>query len=280
METHLDYLMENDEEIVRLEIKTDINAVHRQARWAGIEPGMRVADIGCGPGKTSRALRDLVGPRGEVIGIDIAPQRVAYANDKYADTGLRFEHRNAVKPLDDLGSFDFVWARFLLEYHRDCSFQIVENLSRITRPGGIICLIDLDHNCLNHHGLPERLNNALRGVMNRVAQYANFDPHVGIKLYSYLYDLGYEAIDVSMTPHHLIFGELNEVDAFNWTKKVEVGAKHSGYPFEEYAGGYEDFFEEFKTFFADPRRFTYTPLIACRGTKPGIGQIVESLIRS
>lgn len=270
MDSHLDYLMENDEEIVRLEIKTDINAVHQQARWAGIEPGMRVADIGCGPGKTSRALWDLVAPRGEVVGIDIAPQRVAYATEKYGVPGLRFEHRNAVKPLDDLGMFDFIWARFLLEYHRDCSFQIVENLSRITRPGGIICLIDLDHNCLNHYGLPDRLNKALHGIMNRVAQYANFDPRVGIKLYSFLYDLGYEAIDVSMAPHHLIFGELNEVDAFNWTKKVEVGAKNSGYAFEEYPGGYEDFFQEFKSFFADPRRFTYTPLISCRGRKPGV----------
>jgi SAM-dependent methyltransferase len=260
--------MENDEEIIRLEIKTDIKVVHRQARWAGIEPGMRVADIGCGPGKTSRALWDLVGPGGEVVGIDIAPQRVEYAKEKYAAQGLRFEHRNAIKPLDDLGVFDLVWVRFLLEYHRSGSFRIVQNLSRITRPGGIICLIDLDHNCLNHFGLPERLSGALRGIMGRVEQNADFDPHVGIKLYSFLYDLGYEAIDVMMAPHHLIFGELNEVDAFNWTKKVEVAAKNSGYPFEEYPGGYEAFFADFKSFFADPRRFTYTPLIACRGRKP------------
>jgi SAM-dependent methyltransferase len=268
METLLDYLMENDEEIVRLEIKTDIEAVHRQARWAGLEPGMRVADIGCGPGKTSRALLDLVGPGGEVVGIDIALQRIAYAQEKYGTAGLRFEHRNAIDPLDDLGSFDFVWVRFLLEYHRNCSFKIVQNLSGITNPGGVMCLIDLDRNCLNHFGLPQKLSEALMGIMQRVEQYANFDPYVGIKLYAFLYDLGYEAIDVRMEPHHLIFGELNEVDAFNWTKKVEVAAKNSGYPFEQYPGGYDAFFEDFKAFFAHPRRFTYTPLIACRGRKP------------
>ena len=32
METHLDYLMENDDEIIRLEIKTDIKDVHQARR--------------------------------------------------------------------------------------------------------------------------------------------------------------------------------------------------------------------------------------------------------
>ena len=82
MESHLDYFMESDEEIVRLEIKTKVEDVRRQAHWAGIKPGMRVADIGCGPGKTSAALLEMVQPGGEVLGIDIAPHRVNYAKEK------------------------------------------------------------------------------------------------------------------------------------------------------------------------------------------------------
>jgi SAM-dependent methyltransferase len=268
METHNDYLMEHDEETLRLEIKTDIDVVHQQARWAGLQSGMRVADIGCGPGKTTRALYDLVGPGGSVVGIDIAPQRIDFAKQHYAEDGLEFFHRNALKPLDDLGQFDFIWVRFVLEYHRTHSFRIVQNVSRILKPGGILCLIDLDYNCLNHFGLPERLAKTIRGVMYHLEKDANFDPYVGIKLYSFLYDLGYSAIDVSMTPHHLIYGELKEVDAFNWTKKVEIAVRRSGYGFEEYKGGYEEFYKDFVSFFADPRRFTYTPLIACCGRKP------------
>lgn len=268
MESHLDYLMENDEEILRLEMKTDVDVVHRQARWAGLQPGMRVADIGCGPGKTTKALFDLVAPDGAAVGIDIAPQRIAFAKEHYAVDGLTFSHRNALKPLDDLGRFDFIWVRFVLEYHRTRSFNIVQNIARILKPGGILCLIDLDYNCLNHFGLPDRLANTIRGVMHHLENDADFDPYVGIKLYSFLYDLGFSGIDVSMTPHHLIFGELNEVDAFNWTKKVEIAVKRSGYGFNDYSGGYDEFYQEFKDFFADPRRFTYTPLIACCGRKP------------
>jgi SAM-dependent methyltransferase len=278
METHRDYLMEHDEEILRLEIKTDVEVVRRQALWAGLKPGMRVADIGCGPGKTSRALFDLVRPGGSVVGVDIAPERIAFAQKNYGGPGLRFELRNALKPLDDIGLFDFIWVRFVLEYHRRQSFEIVKNLNRILKPGGTLCLIDLDYNCLNHFGLPERLANTIRGVMHHLEQDANFDPYVGIKLYSFLYDLGYASIDVSMTPHHLIFGKLNEVDAFNWTKKVEIAVRRSGYGFEAYEGGYEEFYQEFVNFFSNPRRFTYTPLIACYGRKPSdiTARIIEN----
>lgn len=268
METHLDYLMEHDDETFRLEIKTDVRVVHRQAHWAGLKAGMRVADIGCGPGKTTKALFDLVTPGGSAVGIDIAPQRIMFAREHYSVEGLQFEHRNALKPLDDLGQFDFIWVRFMLEYHRTRSFDIVKNISRILKPGGILCLIDLDYNCLNHFGLPDRLAKTLRDVMHHLERNADFDPYVGIKLYSFLYDLGYTGIDVSITPHHLIFGELNEVDAFNWTKKVEIAVRRSGYEFSEYASGYSEFYQEFLDFFGNPRRFTYTPLIACCGRKP------------
>ena len=47
------YLMESDDETLRLQLKTDQKTLEKQAKWAGIQPGMRVADIGCGAGKTS-----------------------------------------------------------------------------------------------------------------------------------------------------------------------------------------------------------------------------------
>ena len=81
-------------------------------------------------------------------------------------------------------------------------------------------------------------------------------------------DLGFEDIDVNLAPHNLIFGELRENEKFNFMKKAEMAGKMSGYPFEEYDDTVKGFMEEFQIFFRDPRIFTYTPLIACRGCKP------------
>jgi len=261
------YIMESEEESIRLDLKTDPKTIKKQAIWAGLKPGMRVADLGCGPGKTTFFLNKLVQPNGSAVGVDISEKRINYARAHYKDKGIEFLLGDIRNPLDNLELFDFIWVRFVLEHYRSTSFNIVKNISSLLKPGGILCLIDLDHNCLNHYGLSERLEKALHGIMEAVEKYNDFDPYVGRKCYSYLYDLGCTDIDVSLDAHHLIFGELEKTDEFNWRKKVEIAGKNSGYKFEEYEGGYEEFFEEFNRFFSDPRRFTYTPIISCRGRK-------------
>jgi len=263
-----EYLMENDDETLRLELKTDGATLRRQALWAGIEDGMRVADIGCGCGVTTSMLHDLVRPAGRAVGIDASEHRIAYAGDRYAGETIDFHRRDLLKPLNDLGTFDFVWVRFVLEYFLAEGPAVVENISRIVKPGGTLCLIDLDHNCLNHYGIPSRLEKTLFDIMAGLQEKADFDPYVGRKLYSFLFDLGYLDIDVEVSAHHLIFGELREADSFNWLKKVETAPRKIGYRFPEYPGGYEEFLEEFHGFFNDPRRFTYSPIISCRGRKP------------
>ena len=40
----------------------------------GIAAGAVVADVGCGTGRALPALRDAVGPRGTVLGIDLTPE--------------------------------------------------------------------------------------------------------------------------------------------------------------------------------------------------------------
>jgi ubiquinone/menaquinone biosynthesis C-methylase UbiE len=262
------YIMEHEGEALRLDMKTDCKTVHRQALWAGLQPGMRVADIGCGSGITTSFLHELVQPAGEIFGIDSSETRIHHAMEQYGKTGIDFVCKNIHEPLHGLGTFDFIWVRFLLEYHRSRCAEIVANLFAMLKPGGILCLIDLDYNCLSHFGLSPRLENSINGIMDTLEKSFDFDPYAGRKLYSHLYDIGCTEIDVDIAYHHLIYGELNEIDAYNWTKKVEVAAKTSGYRFDGYQGGYDEFFEEFKRFFSDPRRFTYTPIISCRGCKP------------
>lgn len=262
-----EYLMEHEGESIRLDVKTDESAVERQALWAGIRPGMRVADICCGAGRTTAVLGRLVQPGGTVVGVDGSGERIGYASGKYMQDGVSFACHNIRGPLEEMGLFDFVWVRFVLEYYRTHAFEIVRNISGIVKPGGILCLIDLDHNCLSHYRLSERLQRTLSGIMSHLEERADFDPYAGRKLYSHLFNLGYREIDVDVAAHHLIFGDLRDNDSYNWMKKIEVISGKVGYPFSEYQGGYPEFVDEFSRFFAAPERFTYSPLIMCRGRK-------------
>jgi len=262
------YLMESDDESIRLEKKTNVPAVTEQAQWAGLKPGMRIADIGCGPGKITAVLQQLAAPGGHAVGVDGSAKRLEYARKHYGSRDVEFFCRNILEPLDDLGSFDFIWIRFVLEYYKENSIQLLENVNRILKPGGILFLSDLDHNPLNHYGYSGKLQRTLESLTRIFERECNFDPFAGRTLSSYLYDLGFDDIQVDVSIKSLVYGQIAEIEYFNWMRKIEKIPKVIQYEFEEYKGGYDEFAREFESFINDPRRFYYIPLVCCRGRKP------------
>src|SRR5258708_33972807 len=60
----------------------------RLFREAGIGPGQRVLDLGSGVGDVSMLLARIVGPSGEVVGIERDGYSIARANARVADHGL------------------------------------------------------------------------------------------------------------------------------------------------------------------------------------------------
>lgn len=263
------YLMENPEEATRLDVKTEPEEVRKQAMMCGIGPGARVLDGGCGSGKTTSILHELVQPGGEVIGVDFARDRIEFAKEHYGGPGgIEFHQIDLRDSLDPLGQFDFIWIRFVLEYYLVGAQDIIKNVSAALKPEGFLCLLDLDYNCLSHYPIRFEMESMLQKLLDKMIRKFNFDPFVGRKLYTYLYDIGFRDIQVSLIPHHLIYGELKSSDDFNWIKKVEMASVKAKDLFQEYPGGYDGFFAEFKELFHHPRRFTYTPLIVAYGKKP------------
>ena len=263
------YLMEHPEEFVRLKQKTRADQVTRQAKWAGIKPGMHVLDAGCGSGTTTAILKEVVGDTGRVTGLDFSASRLSEATASYDGPGVSFiEHDLMSGPFNSSDLFDAVWIRFLLEYFLDDPLTVVRNAISRLKPGGLLILADLDNNSLAHYGIPERLEKTIQDIIRNLQTDHNFDPYAGRKLFGHMTALGFQDIAVDVEAHHLIYGELNPVDAANWQSKVEVAVKDSGCQFEEYDGGYREASEEFKAYFNDHRRFIYTPLIIVRGEKP------------
>jgi len=263
-----EYLMESDEEAVRLDIKTDPVALRKQALWCGVKPGMRILDVCCGPGRTTALLHEMIQPEGSIVGIDFSEARILYAQEHYGGkNSIEFCRQDLRKSMEGLGDFDLVWVRFVLEYFQREAPDIVKKLKNCLKPGGTLCLIDLDCNCLIHHELPKSLETTLTQIMSAADEQYNFDTFAGRKLYSFLYDTGFENIDMELMAHNLIYGEIKDKDKFNLTKKIEMAVKKVGSLIETYPGGYDQFYSDFMKYLIDPRRFTYTPLLLCKGTR-------------
>ena len=114
---------------------------------AGLVPGARVADIGCGPGAMLAVLAALVGPTGSVVGVDADEQAVCTAAALLAATGTtNAEVRTG--SADDTGlpdrTFDTVVLRHVLAHNGGAEQRIVEHLARLARSGGHVYLIDVD----------------------------------------------------------------------------------------------------------------------------------------
>ena len=231
------YFPEGEQETERLEVKTDKQAVIDQALWAGLKPGMRILDVGCGPGITTSALASAAQPGGKALGIDGSAERIEYAKQKYGSDFVEFEYRDFFNDLSDLGEFDFIWVRFVLEFYLQEGSQLVKHLTRSLKKEGILCLADLDHNCLNHYGLSERLEKTIQKIMECQMKNNNFDPYAGRKLHHFLFEAGMVDIESDMRPHHLIYGELSDLDRWHWWQKIELAGKRSGWTFDDYAGG-------------------------------------------
>jgi ubiquinone/menaquinone biosynthesis C-methylase UbiE len=265
--TSYPYLMENPEEAERLEMKTDLDKTRRQLLWAGLKQEMRALDLGCGSGIVSNLIAELVGESGHVLGVDGSKERVDFAQRRY---GERETLGFSVCLFEDLGKlddgFDFIWSRFVFEYLADPE-PVLEQALEVLNPGGVLCVIDLDYNAITHYPLPPLLEQTLAKIAAKLGS-TGFDPYVGRKLYKLFYDHGLHDIEVDIEAHHCIYGPLNDVDRFNWLKKAEVISKLVPKIHPDYPEGGEGFVRDFMQFFERPDRFTYTPMIKVKGTKP------------
>src|SRR5690242_7732747 len=83
---------------------------------AGLRPGMRVADLGCGVGMVTALLAELVGPDGHVVAVDASGAQLAQARDRLRAWAANASFVEASATATGLSreSFDLVYCRFLL----------------------------------------------------------------------------------------------------------------------------------------------------------------------
>jgi len=111
----------------------------RLFREAGIGPGQRVLDLGSGVGDVSLIAARLVGPSGEVVGIERDPRSIARATARMAEAELRnvsFTQSDAAQIPGDK-PFDAAVGRYILMFLPD-PVAVLRSLSQLVRPGGVV----------------------------------------------------------------------------------------------------------------------------------------------
>jgi SAM-dependent methyltransferase len=174
-----------------------VNAVHGPdtlefLRLAGIRPGMRVADIGCGAGLVSVELARMAGEEGEVWAVDASPEQVAVTRRRAERDGLA-NVRAAVGRAEatglSRGSFDLVYCRFVLMHVPDAMAALCE-MQSLLAPGGILACEDGDFTA-PYCDPPDPAFDRVFELYCRLGQRRGLDFVLGRRLYGMFHRLGF-----------------------------------------------------------------------------------------
>ena len=133
----------SDEERKRLIAQGELVAplTQRLFERAGITAGMRVLDIGSGSGDVALLAAQLVGPAGNVTGIDRDPAQVKYAEQRAKVRGLANVHFVAAdfREIELTPAVDAIVGRLVLMFAAN-PLDAIQCVLRNLKPGGIIAL--------------------------------------------------------------------------------------------------------------------------------------------
>ena len=111
------------------------------ADLAGVAPGQRVLDVGCGPGALSTELVARLGPEA-VTAVDPSETFVDAVRERLP--GVRVERASAERlPFPD-ASFDAAIAQLVVHFMSDPVAGLAE-MKRVTRDGGVVAACVWDH---------------------------------------------------------------------------------------------------------------------------------------
>lgn len=177
-------LAHSDREIRRLKHQADIvNPITRRILLAaGIAPGMRVLDVGCGGGDVSLLISELVGENGHVVGIDRAPLALAAAEASaraHSRHNISFrEGKPASLSFDQ--SFDAAVGRYVLMFQADPA-AMVRDVARKVRPGGIVAFHEPDWAGVRSNPTSAAYDQCCRWIIETFRR-SGIETHMGDKL--------------------------------------------------------------------------------------------------
>ncbi|WP_369183227.1 methyltransferase domain-containing protein [Streptomyces sp. Y1] len=165
-----------------------------------LRPGQALLDVGCGPGTITADLAELVGPQGRVVAVDASAEVLARAAEHVAGRGLA----NVALECADVhrlpyrdGEFDVVHAHQTLQHVAD-PVAALRELRRVTAPGGVVAVRDVDYASMTWYPEVPELGRWLE-LYRQVARANGGEPDAGRRLLSWARAAGFAEVTASAT---------------------------------------------------------------------------------
>ncbi len=193
-------------------------------------PGMRVLDLGSGPGTLTVDLARTVAP-GETVAVDASPAAAELTRAAAADAGV--DVTMLVAQADDLpfaaDAFDVVHAHQLLQHVPD-PVAVLREMRRVTRPGGLVAVRDADYAAMTWHPGSDGLDE-WRALYREVARAAGGEPDAGRHLRSWALAAGFapDALECTAGTWCFATDEEREWWSQSWADRVTTStfARHA-----------------------------------------------------
>lgn len=157
----------------------------------GLAPSMRVLDLACGPAVVTAEIARAVSA-GSVLGVDLNERLLEVGRAHLREqniTNAELRHANVYELDLPEASFDFVYSRFLFQHLNDPG-RALANIHRVLKPGGIVCVVDVDDSFLALHPAPPIWTRIVSQAVQAQAD-AGGDRHIGRKLLGYCHEAGF-----------------------------------------------------------------------------------------
>lgn len=131
-------------------------------RWVGLEAGWHVLDAACGTGSYLPVMTELVGSRGRVSALDLAPENLRVVEEKAEHGGwpapVEIREGNILDlPYAD-SSFDAVWCANTSQYLTDAELHtLLQEFRRVVRPGGLVAVKEVEGTSMQLQPTPPML---------------------------------------------------------------------------------------------------------------------------
>lgn len=109
--------------------------------FAGVEPGMRAVDVGCGPGALTATLAERIGPA-SVSAVDPSEPFMEACRAAVPGAEVALAGAEALPFADD--RFDAALAQLVVNFMADAEAGVRE-MARVTRPGGVVAACVWDY---------------------------------------------------------------------------------------------------------------------------------------